>query len=45
MKTIIEPIRMTSREQQEGFIAAADYNLFKLRAGSPAAAKNRDATG
>lgn len=39
MKTIIEPfriksvepIRMTSREEREGMIAAADFNLFGLR--------------
>ena len=38
MKTIIEPfriksvepIRMTSREQRAGYLAAADYNLFAL---------------
>jgi tryptophanase len=26
----VEPIRMTSREQRAGYLAAADYNLFAL---------------
>ncbi len=29
---VVEPIRMTTREQREEVLRAADYNLFKIRA-------------
>src|SRR5215204_6999282 len=28
----VEPIRLTSRDEREGALRAADYNLFRLRA-------------
>ncbi len=28
---MVEPIKMTTREQREGFLKDADYNLFRLR--------------